>query len=413
MWRNMFMKGYEKTLLNKLVDRYENSQLYLEQPESNRAIHLPFTKKTLPSYFNDESNEYEQITISCQVLEEKNWISIQWQNKKIGYIIERITLNLENLGTIYAYLQRTPKRSQAQEIMTLLANYKGKYPLLDYFITYIEERLHANLSVAKYFNLEDKKGLETLLIAVEGVLSNLKECYVREFSMQLFGDSKTFEALMGKVCSIFQTFSAENEWLEGQEQLLAEYNIFKNPTYVMLKGCGKLQMGETIIPLKDLPHGIGINSKDLGALQVIRDEEVKEVITIENLTAFNRFNKEKALLIYLGGYHNGARRALLMRIDETYKSIPFYHWGDIDCGGLKIFKDLVDKTHIPFQPLYMDTETLINYEAYGKALTLRDQENLEKIRKNEAFSSFYSLIDTMKEKGLKLEQEIVAYELMK
>ncbi|MCR5517876.1 MAG: hypothetical protein K6F17_04825 [Lachnospiraceae bacterium] len=39
-----------------------------------------------------------------------------------------------------------------------------------------------------------------------------------------------------------------------------------------------------------------------------------KVITIENLTTFNTYEDEDALIIYLGGYHNSIRRKLICKI---------------------------------------------------------------------------------------------------
>lgn len=44
------------------------------------------------------------------------------------------------------------------------------------------------------------------------------------------------------------------------------------------------------------------NIVKLNELQFIPCDKVSKIITIENLTSFNRFNAEEAIIIYLGGY---------------------------------------------------------------------------------------------------------------
>lgn len=407
------MKAYDKILLNKLLDTYEQSILYLEQGKQNRGIHFLFKKQTIPSYFDDETNDYEVINHVCESLEEQGLISIKWHQKKVGYMIERISLRQESVENAYSYLKRTPKKEYAHTNLMILESYKDQHEVLDHFISYLQERMRSNQSVSQYFDLKDEKGLKILLTALEGILTNTQECYMRELSMRLFQDSKILEGLEGKVKTILLSFDSRNQWLQDKESILAEYNIFKNPSYVMLKGCGQFQMENSAINLKDLPHGVGINSKDLEIIKIVPEENIKAVITIENLTVFNRFEQAGALLIYLGGYHNTARRKLLLTIYKQYPHIPFYHWGDIDVGGIRIFNDLVYKTQIPFMPLYMEKPTLVKYEAYTKSLTTYDRKNLEKMLKQVEFKMFYEVINYMLEKNIKLEQEIISYEEMK
>lgn len=58
---------------------------------------------------------------------------------------------------------------------------------------------------------------------------------------------------------------------------------------------------------------------------------------LEHLTTFFRFTRENSLIVYLGGYHNQARRKLLLKIYDAYPDAKYYHFGDIDAGGFQIF----------------------------------------------------------------------------
>lgn len=134
----------------------------------------------------------------------------------------------------------------------------------------------------------------------------------------------------------------------------------------------------------------GISGKFCGGSEVrisgrfggeIRDrldggERVKRVITIENLTTYFRWQEEDGLLVYLGGYHNGVRRGLLREIYASFPEAVYYHFGDIDAGGFEMYRDLREKTGIPFRMYHMDLETLQKYEAYGKRLTENDRKRL-------------------------------------
>ncbi|WP_051677655.1 Wadjet anti-phage system protein JetD domain-containing protein [Bradyrhizobium sp. URHD0069] len=68
------------------------------------------------------------------------------------------------------------------------------------------------------------------------------------------------------------------------------------------------------------------------------------VLTVENYASFNRQVREmggEGLIVYLGGFPSAGVVSLLNRALSTIgDDVPFFHWGDIDPGGLKIFRFL-------------------------------------------------------------------------
>ena len=126
------------------------------------------------------------------------------------------------------------------------------------------------------------------------------------------------------------------------------------------------------------------------------------MITIENLTTYFRWDEEDSLMIYLGGYHNSVRRALLQEIYACHPEAVYLHFGDIDAGGFDIYRNLKEKTGIPFEMYQMDLDTLQYYEKYGKRLTEHDRKRLQGMKDREEFRE---VICYMLEHDLKLEQE--------
>lgn len=114
-------------------------------------------------------------------------------------------------------------------------------------------------------------------------------------------------------------------------------------------------------------------------------------------------------MIYLGGYHNRIRRALLKMIYETIPDVQYYHFGDMDAGGFSILMDLRKKTGIPFKSYHMDLDTLKEYRQYAKRLNESDRNRLEKIGKEKEFSE---VIEFMLEENIKLEQECIIQECL-
>lgn len=55
------MVHYDTKILSGLLDSYENSLLSRSKNKVNIHIAFPFTKKTLPEYFNESSLVYDEI----------------------------------------------------------------------------------------------------------------------------------------------------------------------------------------------------------------------------------------------------------------------------------------------------------------------------------------------------------------
>ncbi|WP_051379507.1 Wadjet anti-phage system protein JetD domain-containing protein [Bradyrhizobium murdochi] len=68
------------------------------------------------------------------------------------------------------------------------------------------------------------------------------------------------------------------------------------------------------------------------------------VLTIENYASFNRQVREiedGSLVVYTGGFPAAGVIELLSKVLVTVPAeVPFLHWGDVDAGGLRIFRYL-------------------------------------------------------------------------
>lgn len=398
------MAQYDRKVLNSLLDTYENSLLSTGENKRTIQIEYRFTRTSLPVYFDESSSEYENIHISLKELESKNLIRIIWKDNKQDYLIQKVRLMADHIEEAYQYVGRKPKRGLEEETIALLQKYLDvEAPITVEFVQYLLERLQNHQSVKEYIALDNMKETEKFLRACILVEQNKKPCYIREFSISHFQDSKYFERIESRIAKVFRQFSREIMEMDTLE-LLAEYGIYRTPNYVYFKGNAKIAIGEEIVDLSLLKQGIGISGEDLAGIRFSDLGSIKKVITIENLTSFFRYREENSLLIYLGGYHNRIRRTLLKMVYEIIPDAKYYHFGDIDAGGFDILLDLRKKTGIPFMSYHMDVDTLKQYRQYGKCLTETDRKRLEQISKEEEFRE---IIGFMLEENIKLEQECI------
>lgn len=408
------MAQYEAKILNALLDSYEKSVLSRGENKVKVQITFSFTKRAVPEYFNESSLAYDEIHAVLEETEQKGFLTIIWKKGREGHIIEKVLLNTDSVESVYAYLNRTPKKEKENRHLEILENWSFKsreMPVLGTFVSYLKQRIKEGKTVKEFIDLSAPDRTEQILSALFQVESNEEPCYIREFSIRHFGDSKIFKEISAIVGKIMRRFRPEFADMDT-DAILSEYRIYHTPDYVYFKGEGKLLLAgndASVIELPLLEQGIGISGADIKRIRICGKENIKKVITIENLTTFFRWREEAGLIIYLGGYHNSVRRELLRMVYQEIPDARYLHFGDIDVGGFRIYRDLCEKTGIPFQTYHMGIRELETYETYTKKLTDNDRKGLRLLiekEREEGEGNLETLL-YMQEKDVKLEQEAV------
>lgn len=414
------MNQYEKKILNQLLDAYEKSSLYRGDNKRTVTISFGFQKKTIPEYFDENSLDYEEIHGTIKQLEARGFIEIVWKYKKENHIIDKVILRETALPEIYRYVKRTAKLSQVENIEEIFKIWseKAETPIVTSFLNRMQERMKQHKSIKEYMDISNPEEAEELIRTIGLVERNHEDCFVREFSIRNFRDSKKFETLIGRVCRIIREENSEFEGLENDE-ILAEFQIYLTPGYVYLKGNVNIELEsedesqvtkKEKINVENFQNGLGfaldrIKSQTLAITS--EPGQIEKIFTIENLTTFFRFQEKNSLIIYLGGYHNSVRRNLLKKIYGTFPGTEYYHFGDIDAGGFQIYNHLKEKTGIPFEMYKMDVTTLQKYQDFGKPLSENDKKRLKYIFNQSTLESQKEVIQYMLKVNLKLEQECI------
>lgn len=403
------MGRYEKKIVDRLLDSYESSSLFAGTNKVAVHISFPFNRSTLPVYFDESSLAYEEIHISMLDLERQGIINIIWKKGKEGHIISKVVLRTEELEKAYASVSRIPKAEKIAQNRALLSELRTRCntPVCQSLIAYLDDRLKNGQSVKEFIDLSNLPETELFLTGIARIEQNNRICYIREFSIEHFHDSKIFESLSGKIARAMRMFGEECKEKE-LEEILAEYGIYHTPNYVYFKGDVSLGIGDNAYRIGTLRQGIGISGEDIERISFQDVSRIRKVMTIENLTTFFRWEEPGSLMVYLGGYHNNVRRALLKEIYRAIPNADYYHFGDIDVGGFLIYEDLCRKTGIPFKRYKMDLEHLARYEKYGRTLTDNDRARIEKILKENPKIEYADVLTYMLAAGVKLEQECIS-----
>ena len=154
------MVQYNRIVINKLLDRYESSLLSIGKNERTIHIEWKFNKKNLPVYFDESSGEYEKIHILMQHLEEEQLIAIIWKNNKVGHVISKVRLNIENLERAYGFVKRIPKTDLIDENSAFLTEVVEQTvsSVAKNFANYLLQRLQENKSVKEWCMLLLQRG---------------------------------------------------------------------------------------------------------------------------------------------------------------------------------------------------------------------------------------------------------------
>ena len=195
---------------------------------------------------------------------------------------------------------------------------------------------------------------------------------------------------------------------EENKVILEELNVYANPSYVYFKGNGKItfQNGNEISIAPEIP--LALSS---ACIKEITDFEITDtkIMTVENLTSFNRIKETGTFYIFLSGYHNSAKQNFIKKIHSQNPEKEYLHFGDIDPDGFYILQNLRTKTNINFKPYKMGITQLEKYSSFAKPLEQNDQKKARALKEKNLFPE---IIDCMLKTNQKLEQEIISWKEM-
>ncbi len=411
----MSLTREQKKILNALVDKYERSATFRGDSHVNQTFSLK-PEEVFPKYLDErEYDLFIMLNQDIRALTDMGLVTIGERNMRIT----KVMLCSRRLQEIYPALGREPKKDVIEELYVLLQEEKAfverEYPSGDLsaaLLAYIEEqeRRLATGKLPEYFeeSVEDYRDLWRAFRKLQEIREDI---FIRDLSVQLYHDSKRLEGLSTKISGCLYRYGD----FPDRDMVLEECNVIRTPSYVMIRGPLVITFGEQTLDVGKLNGDIAFSTrtlKDITRISVYG----KRVITVENLTSFHRddFRRDEVLL-YLGGYHNSAKREFLRKLYSENKEPEYAHFGDIDAGGFYIYEHLRRKTGIPFWTMYMDVETLDRYAQYTKKLTANDIERIKRLivsyEKGEIGNpekeAILATLRRMLETGLKLEQEAV------
>ncbi|MCD9825344.1 DUF2220 family protein [Bradyrhizobium japonicum] len=178
----------------------------------------------------------------------------------------------------------------------------------------------------------------------------------RTFSQKATNDTKAFDRHASRLAAVLGVrigqpgAAADVVWAHiGLERFSHPVNL-RGP--VVVKGAG-----ERLVDGRARPFA-SIHPEMISQLSVL--ERPKAVLTIENYASFNRQVREiedGSLVVYTGGFPSAGVVELLSKVlTSVPDDVPFLHWGDVDAGGVRIFRYLEESLPRGPRPHLMSEE---------------------------------------------------------
>jgi hypothetical protein len=397
-------------IINVLLDVYERRG---GVPKQAIRLKLDDLSGQLPGYYS-QLDPLPRLTGNEQLerLATQDLIRLTWQPGQTGHLLETVTLNPAETGSLYRLVGRQPVAAQRQRLRELLLGDRFRFD--DWRrkgVDHILDQLKKQKSPTP-FSLTDEAWNRDLLT----VLTHLPEAETAEetpyrvFSVRVFNDSKRFEALRDSIARLARRHRPGWRSLSNRE-ILREFGLVANPGHLYLSGAWRLvDLDGQVMSLAEFQPSVGIPAALVPRLKQVT-LDASRLVCVENLTSFYelvRHGGSDLGALCLWGNPSPASRSLLQGLVQTLpEHVPLLLWADIDYGGLSILAQLRRRVSPRFGSYRMNQATLNRYARWAQPLSTTDERNLARLRRQPILTDHFPLIDFMLHRGLKLEQEAV------
>ena len=289
-------------------------------------------------------------------------VSIRKGKRERQHLIERITVC--NVAALAQHLGRKPAdvsakiaRNELDPLIAAAASWL--IPVLDE----IENRWSRSEPAFRLQPGETELAREFLALLAAISNDQARDLDARTFSLKATGDTKAFDRQATRIATVMAAQLGEPRSNAAAVWKHIGLERFAHPIH--LRGTVVVQDQDRVLVDGGAKPFASMHPELLRNLNPLRQPSF--LLTIENFASFNRYVREiedSGLIIYTGGFPSAGLldvlKSLLGMLGET---VPFLHWGDIDPGGVRIFRFLEENLPRKPQPHLMDRSIA---EARGK-----------------------------------------------
>ncbi len=361
----------EDYILNRIIQAVEGSaDNWREGADRNKSF-----KVQQPDYDKVGRSDFVK---GARELEQQGLIEIKWNS--IGYEIEKIRYKLKDMGRIYEAAGREPKWCLLREARERVEEYSGKNQ-----IPWLEEYyrdLLAEIEKGKYPS--DMKNHGTLLFQCLNAVAALREpVFVRIFSSRHLKGSKVFEnQLQSRVIAIGKKYHPMIDDAMKNSQILSQMYLETYTQEMALKGELRIVLDGREVDLSQFPYGLVLNTETLKNAGIAPAQEIRKIITVENKANYMSMPFEKGtLILFSHGFFSPLEREFLARLEKVLEAsggeVEYYHTGDLDYGGVRIFRYIRTNLFPKLRPWQMDAAQYDRYLGYAAEMETSSWEKLK------------------------------------
>lgn len=381
-------------LIDLIINQYERSSKWNNVTLGNASLRIEV------KYYGQVGRD--ALIQQAKELELEHLLKIVWIKGYYNVDIEKVVYPLSHMESFYHLSHRKPKYQVVNEQRKSALEYLEviKSPWIR---NYIESEILCSLEKGKYEQDEDKlKLLHDCLVGLDQLDVPI---YKRAFSKRYMKNSKVFEEkLQGKVIRIARDYYDGIEESMEDSDVLTQLNIEEYSQELYIKGSLRIDVEGNIIDTGCFPYGTVLNTQTIKNACFIDNPQIKKVLTIENKANFMAEPYEEGtLVIFSHGYFSPLEREFLIRLRDKLEGqqVTYLHSGDLDYGGVCIFRYIRNRIFPELNPYRMGLRTFEEYRGYGEPIK---KSTLEKLKKVEE-SQLQELIDRIVETELVIEQE--------
>lgn len=360
-----------KSLIELILEQNQGPKARLGELTGNKSLDL---KSVKPQDIDNEALAEEARELEAEKLLKVTWYDWKSEIKKIQYRTEDLEIFYRMAGQEppWRVLERKLEKykEQVRELMSGLKK--------EWIYRYCEKELSAPLENRKIpGNLEKEHFLECL----KGLDELTEPMYRRLFSAKYLSHSKEFEKkLQNVMITAAKKYCPDVE--EGMEDssVLSQIYIEDYSQQLWIKGSLKMELEGRKQNYADFVYGAALNSQTLKYGVILPEQDISKVITVENKANFESMKYEEGtLVIFTHGFLSPGEREFLRRLVETLpQDMEYYHTGDLDLGGIRIFHDIRTKVMPNLKPLQMDGETFRKYKNKGCGGRIEELKEMKK-----------------------------------
>lgn len=385
-------------LLDFIIEQYERSSKWDNETSGNASFRI-------------EEKHYKIIGKSALIeeakeLENSDLLKIRWVKGYYNIDIEKVEYPLSNMVYFYQISKRKPKYIAVAEQKDMVMKYYLTFKK-PWIRSYIESEVLPKLEKGDYEKKPEK--MEQLYQCLSGLDRLESPIFKRVFSKRYLNNSKVFEKeLQKKIIGIARKYG---DFVEDTMDYSMEDSDVLNQLYIEeysqelnIKGKLRIKVEGSLIDTGCFPYGTVLNSQTIKNAIILDNPQITKILTIENKANFTAEPMEEGtLIIFSHGYFSPLERNFLKELADNLSGQPvtYLHSGDLDFGGICIFRYIKKQIFPQVKPYRMDKDIFNKYKSFGEPI---EEVKLEKLKKLEE-PMLQELINLIIKTGLVIEQE--------